>query len=374
MTKRDYYEVLGISRISTKEEINAAFRRLARQYHPDVSTEPDAEEKFKELNEAKDVLLDEQKRAAYDRFGHDGVNRMGGIPNYDSMDLSDIFEELFGFGFGGRRSTNYRKNMPKKGYDLQYSVQLSFEEAYFGLEKEIEITRDESCSACEGSGAKPGTSRKTCATCNGQGQVRQSRQTLFGSMVQVVTCPTCQGEGSIVETPCAKCNGRGTERFTRKKNIKIPGGMDNGTQIRLSGEGQPGTNGGPSGDVFLAIRVKNHKFFQRQGNDVVLNIDINIAQATLGSDVKIPTIEGEDIIQIPAGTQTGKTIRLKGKGFPALRGDGRGDQINILNITTPKHLTPEQRELFEKLAESLGTEVHPQEKGLLDILKDVFNG
>jgi molecular chaperone DnaJ len=375
MSKRDYYEVLGISRSASKDEINGAFRKLARQYHPDVSEAEDAEERFKEINEAKDVLLDDQKRAAYDRYGHAGVSRMGGVPDYSTIDLSEIFEDLFGFGFGGssyRRGR--RRNMPRKGNDLQYTLNLTFEESVFGVEKEVEITRDEICTRCEGSGAEPGTNTVTCPTCQGAGEVRQSRQTLFGSMVQVTTCPDCRGEGTRVETPCAQCRGGGYERKTVRKIVAVPAGIDNGRQIRLNGEGQPGANGGPNGDVYLAIKIKPHKYFRRRGNDILLDLDINVAQATLGADVTVPTVDGEAVLSIPDGVQPGKVLRMRNKGVPELYGNGRGDQLVVLNIEIPKHLSGEQRQIFEQLAESLGSEVHPQERGFFDRLKDVLGG
>jgi molecular chaperone DnaJ len=374
MAKRDYYETLGIGRGASEDEIKSAFRRLARQYHPDVSQESDAEERFKEINEAYAVLSDDEKRAAYDRYGHAGLNGVGGVPDFSTIDLSDIFEELFGFGFGGRGRSRRGRNVPRRGSDLQYSVNLTFEEAVFGAEKEVEITRDEVCSHCNGERAEPGTSSTRCSTCNGAGEVRTSRQTLFGSMVQVTTCPTCRGEGTVIETPCKTCNGRGLERKILKKTVAVPGGVDSGTQIRLSGEGQPGTNGGPNGDLYLAIKAKPHKYFRRHNHDILLDLDINVAQATLGADVEVPTVDGPAKLNIPAGIQPGKVLRLRNKGVPHLRSDKRGDQLVVINVEVPTRLNGEQRELFEKLAESLGSEVHPQERGFFDRLRDVLGG
>jgi molecular chaperone DnaJ len=371
MEKRDYYEALGIHRNASKDEINSAFRRLARQYHPDVNDAPDAEDRFKEINEAKDVLLDDQKRAAYDRFGHAGVSRVGGVPDYSTMDFSSIFEELFGFGFGGspfRQSR--RRNIPRKGYDLQYNLTLTFDEAVYGAEKEIKITRDEICTRCDGDGTEPGFSFTKCPTCDGAGEVRQGGL----GLVFITTCPKCRGEGKIIEKACSQCNGRGLERKTVPETVKVPAGIDNGRQIRIREKGQPGINGGPNGDVYIAIRIKPHKFFRRQGNNILLDLDINIPQAVLGADVTIPTIDGDDQLSIPSGAQAGQVLRMRGKGVPDLHGNGRGDQLVILNIVVPKRLSPEQRELFEQLSESMGSEVRPQERGFFDRLKEVLGG
>lgn len=374
MTQRDYYEILGVSKTATADELKAAFRKLARQYHPDVNKEADAEERFKELNEAYAVLSDEQKRAAYDRFGHAGVRGPNGQPDFsvDFTDFADIFGDLFGFGGFGRSSTRSR-NAPRRGADLQYHLDLSFEEAIFGVEKEISISRDEVCSRCHGSGAEPGTSPVRCPTCNGTGEVRQVRQTILGSMVQVTTCPTCKGKGETISTPCQTCQGRGLERITRVKVVSIPAGVDTGTQIRLAGEGQPGINGGPNGNLYIAIQVKPHKYFKRQDNDILLNLNINIAQAALGADIQVPIVDGQlETLKIPSGTQPGKILRIKGKGVPKLRSNGRGDQLVLINVDIPTSLNSEQRSLFEELAKSLGSEVRPQERGFLEWLKETL--
>ncbi len=374
MAKRDYYEVLGVPRNATPEDVKAAFRKLARQYHPDVSQEDNAEEHFKEINEAYSVLSDPDKRAAYDRFGHAGVQNQGGMPDF-TVDFGDLFDEFFG-GFGGfGRSTSRRtRNAPRRGADLQYNADLTFEESIFGVEKEIEITRDEMCETCGGKGAEPGTSPVRCSTCNGTGEVRQVRQTLLGSMVQVSTCPVCNGKGETIATPCHTCSGRGLIRRSRKKVVSIPAGVDNGNQIRLAGEGQPGENGGPNGNLYLVIRVLSHKYFRRRENDILLDLDINIAQATLGAEVDVPTVDGPTKLKIPAGIQPGKVLRMRGKGVPHLRGNGRGDQMVVVNVEVPKNLTSEQRSLMEKLAESLGSEVRPAERGFLDWLKETLGG
>jgi len=374
MTNRDYYEILGVPRNASLDEIKTAFRKLARQYHPDVSKEENAEEKFKEINEAYGVLSDPQKRARYDQYGRAGLGDMGGMPDFASMDFSDIFEEIlggFGFGFGGGAA---RANRPRRGRDLQLQVTLTFEEAVFGVDKEIEVTRNEVCSSCRGSGAEPGTSPQRCQQCNGRGQVGQVRQTIFGSMMQTTTCPTCNGRGEVITTPCHTCRGSGLERKTVEKIVPIPAGVDNGNQIRLSGEGEPGTNGGPQGSLYLVISVKGHEFFKRRENDILLNLDINIAQAVLGAEIEVPTVDGKEKIKIPAGTQPGKIFMLKARGVPYVRKSGRGDQLVIVNVAIPTKLTKEQRELFEKLAGTLGTTVKPQEKGFLDWLNEALGG
>jgi len=374
MTQRDYYEILGVNRNASPDELKAAFRRLARQYHPDVNDSSDAEERFKELNEAYAVLSDTDRRAAYDRFGHAGVKGAGGADfTVDFSDFADIFSDLFGFGGFGRTSRRAR-NAPRRGADLPYRLDLTFEEAVFGVDKEIEITRDEVCVTCSGSGAEPGTSPVRCTTCNGAGEVRQVRQTILGSMVQVATCPTCNGVGETIATPCHTCQGRGVERRTRRKMVTIPAGVDSGTQIRLAGEGQPGVNGGPPGNLYISINVKSHQFFKRRDNDILLNLDINIAQATLGAEVNIPTVDGLATLKIPGGTQPGKILRMRGKGVPQLRGNGRGDQLVIINVEIPTRLSKEQRALFEQLSASLVSEVRPQERNFLDWLKDTLGG
>lgn len=375
MTQRDYYEVLGLDRNASNDDLKGAFRRLARQYHPDVNKDSNAEERFKEINEAYAVLSDSDRRAAYDRFGHAGVKGAGGAADFtvDFTDFADIFGDLFGFG-GFGRSGRKSRNVPRRGADLQYRVDLTFEEAVFGAEKEIEITRDEVCDNCGGSGAEPGTSPERCSACNGAGEVRQVRQTLLGSMVQVATCPTCNGQGETISTPCLNCKGKGVERKVRKKVVSIPAGVDTGTQIRMAGEGQPGLNGGPQGNLYIAINVKPHKYFKRRETNILLDIDVNIAQATLGAEVDVPTVDGTVKLKIPTGTQPGKVLRMRDKGVPHLRGNGRGDQLVIVNVDIPTRINSEQRVLFEQLAESLGSEVKPQERSFFDWLKETLGG
>ena len=377
MAKRDYYEVLGVSRDASEGDLKSAFRNLARKHHPDVSDAPDAEEKFKEINEAYGVLSDTDKRAAYDRFGHQGVRGPNGGPGFETVDFSDfadIFGDMFGFGGFGGRSRQASRNSPRRGVDLQYQVAISFKEAVFGADKEIEVTRDEKCNTCGGDGAKPGSSPKTCPECQGRGEVRQTRQTLLGSMVQVTTCPVCNGRGKIIETHCPTCSGRGRVRNNARKKVSIPAGVDDGTRIRLAGEGQPGENNGPPGDLYLLVRVHPHKYFRRRDNDILLDLNVNVAQATLGAEVQVPTVEGDVKLKIPAGTQPGKIIRMRGRGVPHLRSSSRGDQLVIVNIAIPKRLDEEERELFERLAEKMDSKVLPQERGFLERLKNVLGG
>lgn len=371
MSNRDFYEILGVSRNASDDEIKAAFRKLARQFHPDVNKEQDAEEKFKEINEAYGVLSDTDKRVRYDRFGREGLGNMGSFHDY-TADFSDIFDELFGqFGFSAGRS----RRSARRGQDLQYQVTLKFEEAVFGVEREIQFEREEACSRCKGSGSEPGTSPSRCPTCAGQGQVRQVRQTILGQMVQTTTCPACDGRGEVILSPCKTCRGSGLERKVVHKKVQIPPGVDSGTQIRLAGEGGPGALGGPNGSLFLVLDVQPHKFFKRRENDILLNLDINIAQAVLGAEIEVPTLDGEAKLKIPSGTQPGKVFHLRGKGVPHLRRkDHRGDQLILVNVEIPAKLTKEQRELFEQLAATLSTVVKPTEKGFLDWLNDALGG
>lgn len=385
MTPRDYYEILGVPKSATEKQIKTAFRQLAQKYHPDVSDEADAEERFKEINTAYQVLNDPDKRARYDRFGHAGVNgdagfggagfgNMGGMGGFE-----DIFEMFTGFSdMGGRRGGSQRQG-PRRGRDLSYEVVIDFEEAVFGLEKDIELERYAVCSDCTGSGAAPGTTPSRCPDCSGTGEVRTVRQTFLGSMINVTTCPRCQGRGEVVTTPCQTCNGSGKERVTRQLEINIPAGVDNGMKIRIPGEGEPGEFGGPAGNLYVVINVRDHEYFTRRNDDILLEISINVAQATLGDTIIIPTVDDETHLEIPAGTQSGESFKIKGEGFPQLRRDGtsarRGDQWVIVQVVVPKQLNERQRELFAELAESLDTDIMPpQNRGFFDRVLDFLSG
>ena len=376
--KRDYYEVLGVAKGANADEIKKAYRKLARQYHPDVNKSHDAEPKFKELNEAYEVLSDDNKRAAYDRFGHAAVDGsgMGGAGGFSGDfsgfgGLGDIFEEFF--GFGGQRASSASRRTPRRGADLRYDMTISFDEAAFGLEHEIEVARYEVCSRCAGKGAEPGTAPTRCGTCNGSGEVRRVQQSILGSFVNVTTCPTCRGEGETISMPCSQCRGNKKVRVTRRLTVKVPPGVDTGTQIRLANEGELGEFGGPAGNLYVVLNVKPHTIFRRREDDVVMEVQLNVAQAALGDEIVVPTLDGDEKISIPGGTQTGHVITIKGKGIPHLRRQGRGDQLVVVQVTIPKNLSAEQRRLFGELAKTLGKEVIQQsEKGFIDKLKDLF--
>lgn len=377
MAKRDYYEVLGINKEATEEEIKKAFRKLARQYHPDVNKEnpKEAEVKFKEINEAYSVLTDPQKRAAYDQFGHaasdpnfGGTGGMGGGFGTDFEGFGDIFDMFFG---GGGRDTR-RKNGPQRGNDLRYDMEISFEEAAFGKSTNIEVPRTEICSTCKGNCAKPGTPIKTCSNCNGTGQVQVTQNTAFGRFVNVRACEKCGGDGKTIETPCPECGGQGRVRHTRKIEVKIPAGVENGSRLRISGEGEAGLRGGTPGDLYIYIFVKSHSKFERQGNDVLSEIQLSITQVTLGTTVDVDTLDGKVELRIPEGTQNGTTFRMKGNGIPHLRGHGRGDHHVLVRVNIPTRLNAEQRELLKKLAISFGEELSADDKGFIGKVKDAF--
>jgi len=351
-SKRDYYDVLGVQRNASEDDIKRAFRKLAKQYHPDTNPDKSAGEKFKEAGEAYSVLSDPEKRQMYDRFGHNAPQGAG-FGDFSGFGVSDIFEEFFGFGGrgGARRG-------PQPGAHLKYNLTLGFEEAVFGVEKELEIPRLESCPSCHGSGAEPGTTPIRCPQCNGSGEVRRATQSVFGSFVNVSTCPRCQGEGEVVSSPCKTCHGQKRVQVTRKSNVKIPPGVDDGTQIRLAGEGESGARNGPSGNLFVVINVKRHPLFHREGTDLLLDLPINIAQATLGDQVDVPTLQGEAVkLHIPPGTQHGKTFRVREEGVPHLRRNGRGDLIVTVQLTVPDKLNERQRTLLRELAETLEKEM-----------------
>jgi molecular chaperone DnaJ len=368
--KRDYYEVLGVPRSASGDEIKKAFRKLARQYHPDVNKAPDAEAQFKEINEAYEVLSDPEKRQTYDSSGHAGPQAGFGPGGFGFGGIEDIFEDFFGFGMRSRAAA---RRAPQRGADLRYNLAITFEEAVFGCEKELEIPRWEPCPTCRGSGAAPGTSPVRCSQCNGSGEVRRVQQSIFGQFVNVSTCPRCEGEGEVVTSPCPECRGRKQVQRTRIVSVQIPAGVDDGTQVRLSGEGEPGLYGGPPGNLYVALNVRPHPIFVRQGNDILLELPLNISQAALGDTVQVPTLDGTEDLAIPPGTQTGETFRLRGRGVPFLRRNGRGDQLVTVYVKTPTNLTEEQRDLLRHLAKTFGSEpVTRPDKGFFDRLKDVF--
>ena len=369
--KRDYYEVLGISRSATDEEVKKAFRKLAHQFHPDLNKNHDAEERFKEVNEAYEVLSDPDKRSNYDRFGHAGPQGFGGFRGFEDFGGLGGFGDIFETFFGG--ATTATRRGPQRGSDLQLQVTLAFEEAAFGCEKEVQVSRNEVCSSCRGSGSEPGTQPVKCPNCNGTGQVRRVQQSIFGQFVNVATCPRCQGAGRIVTNPCTKCRGTGRVRQTRRVMITIPPGVDDGSQMRLSGEGEPGAKGGPRGDLYVSISVLQHKLFQRKGSDILYELPLSFPQAALGDEVEVPTLEGPHPLKIPAGTQPGRVFNLRHKGIAHLRGNGRGDMLVRVKVVVPDSLTEHQRELLQELAKTMDQEVSPQDgKGLFDKIKDAF--
>ncbi len=360
---KDYYEVLGVPRETSQEEIKRAYRQLARKYHPDVNPESDAEERFKEVNAAYEVLSDPEKRAMYDRYGTDGPPGLNGFDFGGMRDPFDLFAEVFGNmgGFGGFGRSSGRTG-PRRGNDLRMDVELTFEEAVFGVEREVPVRRQELCPTCHGSGSSAGTRPEKCPECEGAGQVRRAQRTLLGSFVNITTCPTCNGKGTVVRNPCHECNGSGRVYVPRTINVTIPPGVDDGLTVRLAGQGEPGELGGPSGNLYINLNVKPHDYFKRRGNDIILEVQINIAQAALGGTIKIPTLEGDREITIPTGTQAGAIFRLRGLGVPHLRSNGRGDQLVVVQVGVPTHLSARQRELFQELAKTLGGESVVQDK------------
>ena len=350
--KRDYYEVLGLPRDASSEDIKKVFRKLAFQYHPDRNHDNGASEKFKEINEAYEVLSDADKRAAYDRYGHNGAENLfgRGFEGFDMGGFGDLFEAFFGGTGGASRQT------AKRGNDLRYNIKVTFEEAALGCEKEIEITRTEVCSTCHGTRSQPGSQPKRCSTCDGAGQIRRVQRSLFGQFINTAVCSDCRGEGVLITDPCHDCKGSGYQKQKRRISVKVPAGIDDGNGIRLSGEGEAGYRSGPAGNLYVMISVKPHEFFTREGDSVLYELSVNFAQAALGVEAEVPTLHGVSKLKIPAGSQTGKVFRLKDKGIPHLHGMGRGDQMVVLRVVTPESLTKEQRRLFEELAKSLGSE------------------
>jgi len=374
--KRDYYEVLGVSKSATDEELKKAYRKLAKKYHPDANKDnvKESEIKFKEVNEAYENLSDPNKRQMYDNFGHEGPQGFGGgqggyyssyssgFDGFDMGDLGDIFSSIFGGGFGGKSS---RQTGPKKGNDLKKDIEITFEEAYLGVKKEININRNEECVKCSGSGANPGTTVQTCPTCNGVGQVKQVQNTILGQMQTTRTCPTCNGEGKIIKEPCTECRGKGTTRKQAKITITIPEGIDDNQTIVLRGEGEPGQKNGPKGDLYVTVHFKRHNIYTRKGDNVLCEIPITITQAALGAEIEVPMVNGEkEKYKISEGTQTGTRHAIKNKGFKSINGNWRGDFIFTIIVQTPKKITKEQRDLLTELAKTMNEQPPIKKKGL----------
>ncbi len=359
--KRDYYEVLGVSKNASEDEIKRAYKKLARKYHPDMNPgDKEAEEKFKEVNEANEVLSNPEKKAKYDQFGFAGVDPnygagqggYGGAGGFDFGDLGDIFGSFFGGGFGGGGRRN--PNAPQRGESIRASLSVDFTEAAFGCEKSITIDRSEQCPTCKGKGCAPGTTPEVCTECHGTGTVTQAQRTPFGMMQSQTVCPKCRGKGQIIHQPCPDCRGAGVVRKRRTIQVNIPAGIDNGQTISLRGQGHSGKNGGPAGDLLITVMVRPHEIFRRDGTAVFCEAPITFTQAVLGGTLEIPTIDGKVKYDIPEGTQTGTVFRLRGKGIPVLNGRGRGDQYVTVNIETPRNLNREQKEALKKFSESLG--------------------
>lgn len=367
--KRDYYEVLGVSRGASEDEIKKAYKKMARKYHPDLNPgDKTAEEKFKEVNEAYEVLSDADKKARYDQYGHAGVDPNfgaggfgGGFDgSFDFGDLGDIFGSFFGGGFGGGRRTN--PNAPQRGESIRMSIAISFEEAAFGCEKAVTVERYETCDTCHGNGCAPGTSPEVCPDCHGTGTVQVRRQTPMGVFTTSSPCPKCGGKGRIIHQPCKDCRGSGMVRKKKTIQASIPAGIDNGQTISIRGQGNAGKNGGPAGDLLITITVRPHELFRREGTSVLCEAPITFTQAVLGAELEIPTIDGKVKYTLPEGTQSGTTFRLKGKGIPSINGRGRGDQYVTVYIETPKNLNKEQEEALKKFAETMGESNYEEQK------------
>ncbi len=372
MAKKDYYEVLGISRNASQEEIKKAYRKLARQYHPDVNDGgTEAEKKFKEIKEAYDVLGDERKRAHYDRFGHqeEAPRGFGGFGGFDDFrgfsDVEDIFDAFFGGGFStGRRRR--QSTSPRRGADLRYELEITLEDAVNGKFTHVNLPRQEDCADCHGTGAKGGSSVETCNACNGTGQQQVVRNTAFGRFVSVQPCGPCRGEGRVVREHCPTCRGQGRVVRESRIEVHIPAGVDDGARLRVTGEGEPGRNGGPPGDLYIFIRVLPHDIFTRQGNHLVCEVPVSIPLAALGGEIEVPTLDGKARLRIPEGTQPGTVLRIKGKGAPNLRGFGRGDQLVRINVEVPRKLNARQKKLLRELASELGEDLSAEGKNIFD--------
>ncbi|HBY20808.1 MAG: molecular chaperone DnaJ [Clostridiales bacterium GWE2_32_10] len=380
-TKRDYYEVLGVPKGASDKEIKQAFRKLAKEHHPDSNqSSKEAEQKFKELNEAYEVLGDQKKKAQYDQYGHAAFGNGGGAGGFEGFsgfnggfggmefDLGDLFGDFFGGG-----SSRSRRRGPQRGQDVHMSLNIEFEEAVFGKEKEITLSLTEECEACHGSGAEEGTKAEKCPTCGGAGQVKQTQQTIFGMVSNVTTCPTCAGKGEVVKHKCRKCSGTGKVRTPKKIKIEIPAGIDNGQTMRVAGAGEVGEKGAPKGDLLITIYVKEHELFAREDTDIYCEVPITFTQAALGDEITVPTVDGKVVYTIKEGTQSGTKFRLKGKGVPSLRNKNvRGDQYVIVKVEVPTRLTDKQRKILKEFAESVGPDTYKENNGFFDKLKKIF--
>ena len=380
--KRDFYEVLGVQKSATDDEIKKAYRQLAKKYHPDVNPgDKEAEQKFKEVNEAYEVLSNKEKRQKYDQFGHAGVDPnfgaggfgggFSGFGGFQDFDLGDIFSNFFGGATG--RGASARRDVPRKGETITVPVTLAFEEAAFGCEKEISINRTEPCAECKGTGSANGAAPETCGVCHGRGQVQTTQRTPFGTFSSATTCSACRGTGKVVKNPCSKCNGRGAILRAKRIKVKIPAGIDNGQIVSIAGEGNVGSNGGPKGDVYVSVSVRPHKIFKREGNSIYMDLPITFTQAALGDTIKVPTIDGPIDYKIPEGTQNDEIFTIKGKGMPNISGRGRGDQFVHIIVETPRALTQKQKELLRKFDESLTDRQYQKKFNFREFLKNMFN-
>lgn len=389
--KRDYYDVLGVSRDASQADIKKAYRKLSKQYHPDINKTSGADEKFKEISEAYEVLGNEQKRQQYDQFGHAGAqggfggfgqgdfrNFGGGAyQSFSGEDFNDIFSQFFGGGAGGQfggfsGGRNRNPNAPRAGEDLNYSLNLSFKEAIFGTEKTIKYRREEECHTCNGTGAKPGTAAKRCQTCHGSGYVTQVRDTMLGRMQTQTVCPDCKGTGEIIEHKCEECHGTGRKLATHTVKVTIPEGADDGQFLRLRGEGEAGYHRGPAGDLYIQLNVEESDIFERKGPDIFFELPINFAQAALGDKIEVPTVHGKVNMRIPSGVQSGESLKLRGKGVPRGRNMGNGDQHVIIKVVTPKHLNEKQKAALEAYAQASGCNITEEEENFFDKLKNAF--
>lgn len=383
MAQEDYYKVLGVDRDASDQEINKAYRKLAKKYHPDLNHEPGAEEKYKQVNEAYEVLHDKQKRAQYDQFGSAGVNGQGGFgggagqgfggAGFDASGFGD-FGDIFGDIFGQGRQQRVDPTAPQRGEDLDYTLTIDFMDAINGKKSQVSYTRDETCETCGGNGCEKGTHPITCDKCHGTGYMKVTQRSVFGMVRQQTTCDKCNGRGVVIEHPCKTCHGRGIVERKNTIEVDIPAGIDNGQQLRYQGQGDAGINGGPYGDLYIIYRVKPSKIFERRGQNIYTHVPISFAQATLGDEIDVKTVHGDEKLTIPAGTQPNKKFTLRGKGVPYLRGDGNGDQIITVDIVIPKHINEKQKQDLTNFVQDGGGHITPKEKGFFERLKDKLNG